>query len=149
MAALADPAAVAVAAVDPTAIDPSDDDRDPDISLLTQPPLLRALGIARQTLFRWRQLSDFPTPLEINGRLYWRRAEIARWLDSRPRRSVGPADSPEATQARRDWIADVRERAADGPPRLGRPRKPESELAPRSRRRRLAEARAGDPAAAE
>ena len=122
------------------AADPSD---DLDIALLTQPALLRALGIARQTLFRWRQLSDFPTAIEINGRLYWRRPEVARWLAGQPRRAIGPADSPEASQDRRDWIADVRER-----PRLGRPPKLWSQLSPRSRRRRAAEApRPGDPAA--
>ena len=129
------------------AADPVDASDDIDISLLTQPALLRKLGVKRQTLFRWRQAPSFPIPIEINGRLYWRRPEVARWLDGQPRRAIGPADSPEASQARRDWIASVRERAADGPPRLGRPRKAWDQLSDRAKRNRRLQARAGDPAA--
>ncbi len=44
---------------------------------------LRAMiPISTTTLWRWTrdQTSGFPKPVRINGRLFWRLAEVRRWL---------------------------------------------------------------------
>ena len=39
-------------------------------------------GISRATLFRWRQtMPDFPTPVRISGRTYYRENEVTAWLE--------------------------------------------------------------------
>ncbi|MEJ0092586.1 MAG: hypothetical protein WDN46_03880 [Methylocella sp.] len=50
-------------------------------------------GIVRRTLARWLEYSDlnFPKPNVINGRWYFRRAEIEAWKLKRVRLSVSEA----------------------------------------------------------
>jgi predicted DNA-binding transcriptional regulator AlpA len=42
-------------------------------------------GVHYQTLLRWRRDPElnFPKPITINGRLYWRESDIAAWVRSR------------------------------------------------------------------
>lgn len=42
-------------------------------------------GVTDMTIWRWVQRSDldFPKPLKIGRRNYWREAEILAWLDAR------------------------------------------------------------------
>jgi len=44
------------------------------------PTLRRKMGIAAVTLWRWRQRPDFPRPIRIHNRNYFRRASVAAWL---------------------------------------------------------------------
>ena len=42
-------------------------------------------GVSDMTLWRWLNDSalDFPKPVKIQARRYWREADIAGWLDQR------------------------------------------------------------------
>lgn len=42
-------------------------------------------GVARMTLYRWLNEPelDFPKPMRIGQRRYWREADIIEWLDKR------------------------------------------------------------------
>lgn len=42
-------------------------------------------GVTDMTLWRWVQRADldFPKPLKIGRRNYWREADILAWLDTR------------------------------------------------------------------
>lgn len=42
-------------------------------------------GVSSMTLWRWLKDEEmnFPKPLFINGRRYWRAADIAAWLEAR------------------------------------------------------------------
>jgi hypothetical protein len=63
---------------------------------VTQPEAARLLGnVSSMTMWRWRHdpKMNFPEALEINGRVYFRRAEIVNW---RP-----PAKAPTSGRASR------------------------------------------------
>ena len=107
-----------------------------------------ALSIrSRATLWRLRSTADFPRPIDRNGRLLWLESELLAWVNAQPRRATVDANHA-SLLTQPPWREEptVVEPAHDHHPRLGRPRKAESELAPRSKRRRAAEARAADPA---
>jgi predicted DNA-binding transcriptional regulator AlpA len=59
--------------------------------LIPAPAVASELGVTRRTLGRW--LIDlnlgFPRPIEINCRLYFRRAELEAWKAGRLRRATG------------------------------------------------------------
>lgn len=40
-------------------------------------------GISDMSLWRWCKNSDFPQPVRINRRRYWREADVVAWLASR------------------------------------------------------------------
>ena len=42
-------------------------------------------GVSDMTLWRWldNPAMNFPKPIRIGARRYWREAEVAAWLDSR------------------------------------------------------------------
>ena len=45
------------------------------------------LGLHVTTLWRMRRAGDFPAPIELSiQRIGWRRADLERWLASRPKR---------------------------------------------------------------
>ncbi len=46
-------------------------------------------NISQMTLWRWldNPKSNFPKPIYISRRRYWKEAEIVAWLDSRPMES--------------------------------------------------------------
>jgi len=39
-------------------------------------------GISDMTLWRWVQDRDFPKPIYIARRRYWREVEVLQWLDA-------------------------------------------------------------------
>lgn len=63
--------------------------------------LAEELGIARRTLGRWfvDTALEFPKPVEINGRLYFRRGDIEAWKISRLRTSITKAAAFEPSEA--------------------------------------------------
>jgi predicted DNA-binding transcriptional regulator AlpA len=66
---------------------PSEDDQ----RRVTQPEAARLLGgVSSMTMWRWRHDPEmqFPQALEINGRVYFRRAEIVNW---RPPAKAAPS----------------------------------------------------------
>jgi predicted DNA-binding transcriptional regulator AlpA len=68
-------------------------DHDHAESLLTGPKLRARYGIADMTLWRWtndREL-EFPQPLKINRRNYWRLDDVERWERQRARASRSAA----------------------------------------------------------
>jgi len=42
-------------------------------------------GVTDMTFWRWLNTPalDFPKPIKISGRNYWRESELAAWLDAR------------------------------------------------------------------
>lgn len=58
-----------------------------DEVLLTSGQLREMLGrVSDMALWRWQHNAslNFPAPIRINRRNYWRRGAIRRWLASRP-----------------------------------------------------------------
>ncbi len=54
--------------------------------LITAAAVRNALGgVSDMTLWRWNKdpALNFPRPIRIQKRRYWREAEIAAWLDQR------------------------------------------------------------------
>lgn len=58
------------------------------LQLIRPNELSALLQISLPTLWRWRrECEDFPKPYALGGRtVAWRRSEIERWLERRPRR---------------------------------------------------------------
>lgn len=54
---------------------------------------VRALcgDVSDMTLWRWLQERNFPQPIYIAGRRYWKEAEILAWLESREQAPAGKA----------------------------------------------------------
>jgi excisionase family DNA binding protein len=55
------------------------------------------LGVAKQTLARWRCEGGGPAFLKLGTRIRYERADLDRWLDARRRRSTSD-QSPLAAQ---------------------------------------------------
>lgn len=63
----------------------------PEIAeLVPAPTIAKEFGVARRTIGRWfvDTSLEFPQPVEINRRLYFRRADIEAWKMSRLRASI-------------------------------------------------------------
>lgn len=62
---------------------PDDAAQVDDLELLPQPKVCTLLGISAMTLWRWRRSPelDFPEPIYICGRLYWRRRALNAFLE--------------------------------------------------------------------
>lgn len=59
---------------------------DPQSEIIRPRHLQAAAGVSPTTAWRMRQRGEFPEPLELTpGAKGWRRADIAAWLESRPR----------------------------------------------------------------
>jgi predicted DNA-binding transcriptional regulator AlpA len=57
-----------------------------DLTLLDARAVCQLLGISRATLWRLRQLRDFPLPIRLSTRrIAWRRDAIGAWLEARER----------------------------------------------------------------
>lgn len=41
-------------------------------------------GISDMTLWRWINDRDFPQPIYIGGRRYWKESDVSNWLDAQP-----------------------------------------------------------------
>ena len=55
-------------------------------TLLTRREVESRFGLSRTTIYRLMREGRFPEPIRIGDRaVRWREAEIASWLDSRPR----------------------------------------------------------------
>ena len=48
--------------------------------LISARQLREMIPISTTTLWRWTKTSDFPKPARINDRLFWRLADVRRWL---------------------------------------------------------------------
>ena len=48
------------------------------------PPAVRELcgGVSDMTIRRWIKSRGFPEPARINGRRFWREADVIAWLDA-------------------------------------------------------------------
>jgi predicted DNA-binding transcriptional regulator AlpA len=57
-------------------------DRNPEI--LSTRRVRERLGVSRTTLWKLRQRPDFPLPVALHHRLYWRSADIAQWAYNLP-----------------------------------------------------------------
>ena len=56
--------------------------------LLTIEEVSQQLGIAVQTLYRWRSDgTDMPQAIKIGGRLRWRQEEVDRWILEKEQRT--------------------------------------------------------------
>jgi len=56
------------------------------LALVSLAVAARELCVTAETVRNWtKSVKDFPRPVRINGRLFFRRAELLSWLDSRPR----------------------------------------------------------------
>ena len=44
-------------------------------------PIANLIGVHHQTLRRWWKAGKFPKPLEINGILLFKNAEVLAWLE--------------------------------------------------------------------
>ena len=54
--------------------------------LLTVKQVASLIGVSRPTVYRWLRTLDFPRPLRVGQRASrWRRHEVERWLEDRPR----------------------------------------------------------------
>jgi hypothetical protein len=65
-----------------------------DGARVTQPEAARLLGgVSMMTMWRWRHDPEmnFPEAIEINGRVYFRRAEIVNWQPPSRTSSHSPA----------------------------------------------------------
>ena len=48
--------------------------------------VLRVLGVAKSTLWRWCQSGHFPRPVRLGEHaVAWKRGEVLDWIDDRPR----------------------------------------------------------------
>jgi hypothetical protein len=67
-----------------------------DDARITQPEAARLLGdVSAMTMWRWRNNPEmqFPEAIQVNGRIYFRRAEIVSWQP--------PAKAPSPDRAER------------------------------------------------
>ena len=49
------------------------------------PEVIRVLGVARSTLWRWCKAGTFPRPVKLAERaVAWRRSDVERWIEDRP-----------------------------------------------------------------
>ena len=50
-------------------------------TLLPGPAVQERFGVTSMSIYRWRKNPNlgFPAPLSINGRNYWRAADLAAW----------------------------------------------------------------------
>jgi len=53
--------------------------------LLALAKLRRMIGVSRSTIHKWLCAGILPAPVQINGRNYWRAAEIVIWIESQQR----------------------------------------------------------------
>ena len=61
---------------------------DPLPAILRMPAVIRMVGLSRTSLWRRIRSGDFPPPIRLGGEgsraVGWRRADVERWLESRP-----------------------------------------------------------------
>lgn len=62
-------------------------------TILPTSKVLALLGVSQMTLHRWRHGNEFPQPLTVNGRNYWRQADIDAWLE-RQETAAAPSRRP-------------------------------------------------------
>lgn len=69
-----------------------------DIQLIPQHRAQDLLGVSAMTLWRWQKNADFPQAIAIQGRKYFRAAEIQTWIDAQGNDT--PHEIPDATEGR-------------------------------------------------
>ncbi|MFA0713961.1 helix-turn-helix transcriptional regulator [Vibrio splendidus] len=48
--------------------------------------ILKAIGVSRATIYRWRDAGTFPNSIDVSeGRVAWYENEVKEWIYSRPR----------------------------------------------------------------
>ncbi|CAN0469284.1 unnamed protein product, partial [Laminaria digitata] len=52
-----------------------------DLALVSQPEVLKLFGVSPMTLWRWRKGKNFPREVRIQHRIFFRRTEIARFIE--------------------------------------------------------------------
>jgi len=63
-----------------------------DDRLLTAEELSQCFPLERTTFWRMRKRGEFPEPIRIGRRIFWRLSAIDRWIDSRTVSSTREAD---------------------------------------------------------
>ena len=53
-----------------------------DLALISQPEVLKLFGVSPMTLWRWRKAKGFPPEVRVASRVYFRRADVAQFLDA-------------------------------------------------------------------
>lgn len=51
--------------------------------LLAVRDILDLIPVSRSTLYRWMELTDFPKPVRLHGRVLWKSEEINAYIDSK------------------------------------------------------------------
>lgn len=54
-----------------------------DADLMKEVDVARTLNVHAATLARWRRSGAGPTCIRINGRVYYRQADVEQWLESK------------------------------------------------------------------
>ncbi len=49
-------------------------------ALLTQKRVMQIISVSYSTLYRRWKSGQFPKPMQINSRNYWRKDEVANWI---------------------------------------------------------------------
>lgn len=85
---------------------PAADATDP-LELLPGKTICAMFGITAMSLWRWRRNPDlsFPEPIDICGRLYWRRRDLEAFLQRQAEKSA--TDRPDAGAARPQQPAEA------------------------------------------
>ena len=55
--------------------------------LLTIAEVMGAVRLGRSTIYRRLQQNSFPKPLDLGGKVAWRRSDIEAWVASRGERT--------------------------------------------------------------
>lgn len=51
--------------------------------VLSTDDVMEIFGVTRMTLYVWRTKGDFPQPMKIGGKLFWRRLQIETYMDAK------------------------------------------------------------------
>ena len=61
-----------------------------DDGLVPRRGLRKLVPVSDMTIHRWMKAGEFPEPVKIHGRNYWRAADIAAWIASREPGAAAP-----------------------------------------------------------
>ena len=53
-----------------------------DLALISQPEVIKLFGVSPMTLWRWRKAKGFLPEVRVASRVYFRRADVAKFLDA-------------------------------------------------------------------
>lgn len=64
------------------------DNNNFDLALISQPEVLKLFGVSPMTLWRWRKAKGFPPEVRVASRVYFRRSDVAKFLDANTAKDV-------------------------------------------------------------